>query len=161
MKKAVAAYWVFALSLVLLNLWFLADANAQLPDRSLSLETLAPQLKTPESIARFLWKNFSFENDERQFGKDHWQSPQEFLSNHKGDCEDFARFAYEILKRNGAHPLLVNVYSRKSGHTICLYKEDGNFKVIDGSRVRTFQNQNLREVIQKLNPFFYNRENTD
>lgn len=64
MKKGVAAYWVFAVSLVLVTFVVTAEAKAQLLDRNLSLRDLANQLQTPEDIAHYLWRHFSFESDQ-------------------------------------------------------------------------------------------------
>jgi hypothetical protein len=154
-NTAVAAIRLFALSFVLLHIMSVAEAKAQPLDRSLSFQDLAFQLKTPETIARFLWENFAFEDDQRQFGKaEHWQSPEEFLKNHKGDCEDFARFAYEVFKLNGTTAFLLNVYGETFGHTVCVFKENGKYQIIDGTEVRRYDAENLNDLAAQIYPFW-------
>jgi hypothetical protein len=155
-KSAVAALWISAVSLVVLfNFGHVAEANSALPDRSLSLQGLAIQLPTPEAIVHFLWKNFNYEKDERQFGnEDYWQTPEEFVANRKGDCEDFAVFAHQILKMQGVQSFLINIYGNDGGHTICVFKENGKYQAIDGTDVRRFNADSLNDVIRKINPFW-------
>jgi predicted transglutaminase-like cysteine proteinase len=149
--KAVAAYWLFAITLVLLSTTLTSEAKAQLPDRSLSFSLIAQQLQTPEQITRYMWRNFLFENDARQFGReDYWQSPEEFLMTRKGDCEDFATFAYEILKLNGYSAYLLNIYGGKYSHTVCVFKENGKYQVIDGTDVKRYNAEALNDLTSEI-----------
>jgi hypothetical protein len=152
MKKSVAAIWVFALSLVFLSTVSNAQANTPLLDRNLSLTDLS-FLKTPDAIAGYIWKNFLFEKDQRQFGKeDYWQSPEELMKNRKGDCEDFARFALEVLKANGIQGFLMNIYggNGRYAHTICVFKDGDLYQVIDGDKVKKIDAKSLEEVSEKM-----------
>ena len=149
--KAVAAYWLFAFSLVVMVSTLSTEAKAQLPDRSLSFSLIAQQLQTPEQIARYMWRHFLFENDRRQFGReDYWQSPEEFLLTGKGDCEDFARFAYETLKLNGYSAYLLNIYGGRYSHTVCVFKENGKYQVIDGTDVKRLNAEDLDDVSSEI-----------
>ncbi len=154
-KKAIAAAKGFAVSIGLLFVFFLtADANAQLPDRNLSLADVAHQLKTPENIAHYLWRNFVFENDWRLFGREEYrQSPEEFLSNKRGDCEDFANMAYQLLRLNGFEAFLMNIYGDRFAHTVCIFKMNGNYQAIDGSDLKQVTAKNLNELANKIRPF--------
>lgn len=119
------------------------------------LSDLAQKLKTPESIAHYLWRNFSFEKDQRQFGqKEYWQSPQEFLQNGKGDCEDFAIFAKALLEQLGKRAFLFNVYGDGFAHTVCVFEEGGKFHVIDKDRVIRYDAASLEELSKKIYPFW-------
>ncbi len=155
MKKHIAAYWVFLVSFVFVMNSVLFEANAQGLNRVLSLETIAPQLTTPEAIARYLWRNFRFESDQSQFGREeHWQSPEEFLNNGKGDCEDFALFAQKILKMNGIKSFMLNIYSPRFAHTVCVFMENGKYNIIDGSKVIRFEASSLNGLLEKIYPFW-------
>lgn len=157
MKRAnVAALWVFAASFVLVTTILMsAEADARLLDRGLSLEVLALQLRTPEQIARYMWRHFAFETDQRQFGQsDHWQSPEELLANQKGDCEDFAIFAHSLLKLNGIPSLLLNIYGRRFAHTVCMFKQNGKYHVIDGAEVKHFEAEDIKALSSELYPFW-------
>lgn len=154
MSKRIAASWLFAVGVVVFIFCIgTAEAKAQTLDQNPSLRDLATKLQTPENIAKYLWKNFLFENDQRLFGtEEHWQSPEEFLKNRKGDCEDFALFAHEMLKANGISSFLLNVYGGRFAHTVVVFKEDGKYHVIDGSDVRRLGAGNLREVASEIYP---------
>ena len=155
MKKSVAAYWVFAVSFALVFNVLIAEAKAQLLDRSLSFRDLALQLQTPEAVAHYMWRHFDFESDQTQFGEEErWQSPEEFLETRKGDCEDFALFAQNILKMNGIPSYLVNIYSHRFSHTVCVFKEHDKFNVIDGTRVIRYEAESLDELMLKIDPFW-------
>lgn len=153
-KKAVAAAWVFAVSLVALFTTINnAEANTPLLDRSLSLQDLASQLNSPKAVADYLWKHFVFEDDQRLFGReDYWQTPSEFMSRKKGDCEDFASLAGQILKLQGIESFILNIYGSRSGHTICVFKQNGRYHAIDGSSFKKYGADTLQQVIEKTNP---------
>lgn len=155
MKKSVAAYLVFAFSLGLVFTSNLADAKAQVFSLSPTLRSISFDLTTPEAIARFMWKNFTFENDQRIFGKEeHWQAPEEFLANKQGDCEDFALFAKAMLKRAGIQSFLLNVYGDGFAHTVCVFKEDGKYHIIDGTDVKRLNAESIEDLSEKIHTFW-------
>ena len=144
MNKSVAAYGVFALGVVIAFFTMNAEAKAQILDRSLSLRELAGKLQTPDDIAHYLWRNIGFEEDQTQFGQEeYWQSPEELLTTRQGDCEDFANFANELLRMNGYSSFLLNLYGGSSDHTVCVFKENGKYNVIDGAEVLRFEANDL------------------
>ena len=157
MKKTIAANRVFAASFVMLCLLLSSKADAHLLDRSLSFANLVIELKTPEKIARYMWKNFVFEEDRRQFGREeYWQSPDEFMDTRRGDCEDFAIFANEALKRNGMTSFILNIYGSRYSHTICVFSENGRYGAIDGSKIIRSKSSNLKDLISRIQPFWDN-----
>ena len=131
------------------------QARAQVSQEKLSLQELANHLQTPEEIARYMWRHFAYETDQTNLGRDeYWQSPEELLSNQKGDCEDFAIFARELLKRNGRNSFLVNIYGDGSAHTICVFKEGGGYNAIDGTDVIRHRERSLSELLSYISPFW-------
>lgn len=121
--------------------------------RALSFQDLASQLHSPEEIAHFMWKHFVFEKDQRLFGEEeYWQSPEEFFENRKGDCEDFALFAQAILKTKGVTSFLMNIYGSQFAHTVLVFKEDGKYNVVDGTKVKRYEAEGLRELADKIHP---------
>ncbi|MFA6601088.1 MAG: transglutaminase-like domain-containing protein [Candidatus Omnitrophota bacterium] len=157
MKKAIAASWTYALIIAFLTLFFLpGNASAQqIFSRTLSLRNLAADLKSPEAVAQYLWRNFAFEKDQRQFGvEDLWQSPDQFLETRKGDCEDFSLFAYEILKMNGIKAFVFNVYGNGFGHSVCVFMENGRYNLIDGGTVTRLDAADLQTVAESIDPFW-------
>lgn len=153
-QKTIAAFGSFAASTVLFLIFMTAEADAQLLDRTLSLGNLAHNLRTPQDVAFYIWRHFDFENDQRQFGReDYWQSPAEMLQNQKGDCEDFAIFAREILKKNGIAAFVVNLYSGKS-HSICIFKNHGLYGAVDGGNYVAADFKDLSSLLAYLDPFW-------
>ena len=152
-KKAVAAATGLALSMVVLVFLIMSDANAQLPDRNLSLAEIAHQLRTPDNIAHYLWRNFLFESDWHLYGREEYrQSAEEFLSAGRGDCEDFANMAYTLLRFNGIDAYLMNIYGNRFAHTICIFKENGKYQAIDGSELKRIEAENLNELAAQIHP---------
>ncbi len=155
MKISVAAYGFIAISIVFVTIFMSTEARAQVLDRPLSLQVLASQLNTPEAIAKYMWRHFQVESDRAQFGREEkWQSPEEFLTTRRGDCEDFALFAQQVLKLNGISSFLLNVYSDKTAHTVCVFKEGGFYHVIDGTEVIRTKASSLDGLISEINPFW-------
>lgn len=155
MKKAIAAKRLLALCfcLVILLTTSLAWANSALLDRSLSLSSLADTLKTPEDVAQYMWKHFAFEDDRYLFGtSDYWQKPEQFVHSGKGDCEDFAIFAREILRRNGVPSFLLSVYGKKYAHTICVFEKNGKYQYINGTKLVTANTTDLKALLTEIYP---------
>lgn len=106
---------------------------------------------TPEQISRAMWKYFTYESDERQFGRrDYWQTPGEMIANGKGDCEDFAVFASEFLKANGYQSFIVNIYGRGYAHTVAVSKQGGDYRVFDTDKMESFKASDLRQILDRL-----------
>ena len=119
-----------------------------------SFQNLAAQLTSPEDIVRFIWRHFRVESDQTQFGTaDRWQSPEELLQSERGDCEDFALFAYAVFKAQGTQAFLLNVYGQGYGHTVCVFKKNGVFHAIDGTTVVRGE-KSLEQLIAKIHPFW-------
>lgn len=66
-------------------------------------------------------KHVKYQKDELIFGQpDYWQTPNEFLKNKLGDCEDFAIAKFFDLKKEGYNPQIVYCMDKKSGHAVCV-----------------------------------------
>ncbi len=154
MKNIIATLRLFAISAALVSFAFVAEAKAQLFSQSpLSIQNLSNELTSPEKIARFLWRNFSYEKDQTQFGtEERWQSADEFLSTRKGDCEDFAVLAKELLNQSGRKAFLLNIYGSRYAHTICVYVENGKYNAIDGSELKQINAQDMNSLISEICP---------
>lgn len=135
--------------------WSSSPALSQpAPDLS-PIEQAVSHLKTPEDIARYAWKNFRFERDQRHFGKEeYWQSPEEFIRNKAGDCEDFALFTQTLLKRNGHPAFLLNVYGGRFAHTVVVFKRDGKYHAVDGASVIRKGFDRLEDLARYVYPFW-------
>ena len=129
--------------------------TAQAFESKISLQFLAQQFHTPQDLAHFMWRHFRFEADQSQFGReDYWQSPEELLTRQEGDCEDFALFAHEVLKRMGQASLVLNIYGDRFAHSICLFKQNGRYQIFDGASLISSKAQNLEEIASEIYPFW-------
>jgi Transglutaminase-like domain len=80
-----------------------------------------------EGLRKFLL-SCSYVSDEAQFGKmDYWLPPEEFEKGKKGDCEDFALYAWRQLIDMGIKSRFVVGESGKygSGHAWVAMEKDG------------------------------------
>ncbi len=153
-KKTIAAFGFFAVSVALLLIYTSAPANAQLLDQNFSVNTLASYLRNPQDVALYMWRHFDFVRDQQQFGReDYWQSAAEILQTKKGDCEDFAIFAQEILKQNGVSAFILNLYGAKP-HSICIFKSKGLYGAVDGGNYVSAQFKDLTSLLNYLDPFW-------
>jgi hypothetical protein len=78
-----------------------------------------PQL-TPEWLLR------QFADFEFRLGQG-VQSPRDFLTSRAGDCDDFATYAAEVLRRRGYTTRLVVVHLEKAVHVVCYVNEVGGY----------------------------------
>jgi hypothetical protein len=116
--------------------------NATTPAQLLS----DPKL-TPKQFAAY------FETFEYEFGSE-VQSPAEFLSRRKGDCDDYAILADYVLKRNGYVTRLIHVrVVGRIAHAVCYVTENGAY--LDYNNRKYFLNlqrcgRTLRAIATKV-----------
>mgnify|MGYP001605926310 CR=1 FL=1 len=87
-----------------------------------SLAGVTSSVHNPAQLSKWLSNNFRYELE----FPDHWQPAQETLDLKKGDCEDFAILAQNILKELGIESfiVIVNLKDFKQSHAICVFKDD-------------------------------------
>jgi hypothetical protein len=102
---------------------------------------------TPKQFAAY------FETFEYEFGSE-VQSPSEFLSRRKGDCDDYAILADHVLKRNGYATRLIHVrVVGRIAHAVCYVTESGAY--LDYNNRKYFLNlqrcgRTLRAIATKV-----------
>ena len=155
MKRSVAVRLLGTTCLVLSCLALASSGNAEALLSPSPLADLAYSLRTPEAVAHYMWRHFAYESDQVHFAQeDRWQSPEELMTSGRGDCEDFALFAHEILSRNRIPSFLLSLYGRGYGHTVCVFKEGGRYNVIDGVRLRRYGAGTLEGLFEEIYPFW-------
>ena len=95
------------------------------------LGSVARACSTPEQLALFLSTHVIFEEDRLLFGQaDYWQAPEEVLARGRGDCEDFALLACDLLSRQGKEAFLFSLYGEGGyAHTVCIFKDGGCYSI--------------------------------
>ena len=116
------------------------------------LELIARACPTPERLALFLHQYVVFQDDQALFGEtDYWQSPEEVLIRGRGDCEDFALLACDLLNRQGKQAFIFSLYGEKGyAHTVCVFLEKGLYSVLNQDRLIWCRTGSLEELAGKL-----------
>lgn len=72
---------------------------------------------------------------------DYWQTPEETLDRGKGDCDDFARLALDILvriqKRKNVRFIIHAGYDKKNkytAHAVCVFKYNKKYSVFSNAK---------------------------
>ena len=130
-----------------------APQAASEPGRAESLlDSAARSASTPEQLARFLNAHLTFQEDLSLFGQaDYWQAPEEVLVRGRGDCEDYALLANDLLKRQGKKSFVFSLYGPKGyAHTVCVFVEGGRYNLLNQDRLIRTQAASLEELAGKL-----------
>ena len=90
----------------------------------LSMEQVVRRFATPKRINDFMQVCFDYVPDEEHHGIDeHWQEPYTTLGLKKGDCEDYAVFAWHVLSRHDFEAHVFAAFTEDDGHAVCLVEE--------------------------------------
>jgi hypothetical protein len=116
------------------------------------LDLIARSHPTPEQLAGFLNTHLTFQEDLSLFGQeDYWQAPEEVLARGRGDCEDYASLAADLLGRQGVGSFLFSLYGGKGyAHTVCVFVEGGRYSVLNQDRLLRYRAASLEELAGKL-----------
>jgi hypothetical protein len=111
-----------------------------------SIDEVAKYCSTPKEIGTWLKFYLTYTPDP----KDIWQSAEETFQTKKGDCEDYAILAKEILKRKGIDSQVIHFIFTLDGvikgHAVCAFKENGKYNYISTSGYQASQVDDLKGV---------------
>ena len=118
------------------------------------LESVARTCATPEQLALFLNENLVFQEDRSMFGQtDYWQAPEEVLVRGRGDCEDYALLANDLLNRQGRESFVFSLYGDQGyAHTVCVFVEENRYNVLNQDRLVRCRAASLEELAGKIYP---------
>lgn len=145
LPRSIGRYGILVWALVL------GMSPAACPEPS-PLDEVAHLCSTPEQLAAFLKRHILFQEDVRLFNRlDYWQEPEEFLARGAGDCEDYALFSEEVLRRQGREVFVLSLYGPEGyAHTVCVFQENGRYHVLNQDRVIRYGARNLEELAGDL-----------
>lgn len=127
-------------------------ASFQLPcfAQSQHVEQIPSSMRTPQDIARWLSRNFTYEME----WPDTWQSSSETASLKKGDCEDFAVLTQELLARLGIKSdiVIVRFKDLKVAHAICVWKYGEFYNFMSNRQIYETNATSVEEAVQKYFP---------
>ena len=129
--------------------------SRQQPAPRTLVDQLASTYTSPEAVARFLQQDFTFTQDEELFGQeDYWQSPEEFVSRRRGDCEDYALLAQALLTRNGIRAYVVSLFGEDGyAHTVSVFLDgQGRYNAINQGTLRYYHAPSLEALASAINP---------
>jgi len=90
----------------------------------LDLDEVAVRFTTPARVHDFMRVCFEYVLDADHHGvHEHWQLPEHTLARKRGDCEDWALFAREVLRRNGYEARILAAFTIDDGHATCVVRE--------------------------------------
>jgi Transglutaminase-like superfamily len=125
---------------VLLFLALLPVAVPSDPEQAWLVD-LTLDLDSPDAVATFMRRKFTFRHDEELYGvPEYFATPQEFLTRGAGDCDDWAWFAAEALRERGFATWLMSVWrpepddAGNTGHMVAAYltREGWSYVSSDG-----------------------------
>jgi hypothetical protein len=122
---------------------------------SIASANLVDELKTqkdltPDSFIRH-FADFTYELG------DQVQEPESFLERKRGDCDDFAKLASDVLTQRGYKTKVVVVMMEKETHVVCYVAEahgflDFNFRAAAKPIIES--DGSLEDVAQKVSAYF-------
>lgn len=116
-----------------------------------SLASAAASLHTPQDLQKFMRKHLRYQTDQDIYGQaDYWQEPEEMLRNGVGDCEDFALFAQEMLRRMGYNAFLLSLYWEDNAHTIVVFEQGAEWGYFDLDKLKFCKATSLAALADKL-----------
>ena len=130
---------------------FLASLLFSVRGFSQGLEGIPDSVRSPQALVN--WFASEFKSHLELI--DEWQSPQETIGLKKGDCEDFAILASEVLKHLGVDNdiLIVKFASGRIAHAICAWKDKNrNFSFISNKKLFHTGEKTIECVIEKYYP---------
>jgi predicted transglutaminase-like cysteine proteinase len=89
------------------------------------------------NIRDWVATNINYMPDEKRWGKDYWQTPEETLSYRTGDCEDFSILLCSLLRAYGIDAeqvyIALGVNAEEDGHAFLIedWNNDGEWRRIE------------------------------
>lgn len=119
---------------MILNFFIASFAFCQITPSALT--QISKTIKNPAELSNLLATEFRYETEM----PDRWSKAEETAVAKKGDCEDFAILAQEILKRINidSQILIIKYKGISQAHAICIFKEGDTYSFISNQElVRT------------------------
>lgn len=105
--------------------------------RGLSMEDVVERFGTPERVSDYMQVCFRYVSDRELFGEDDvWQPPARVFERRVGDCEDYALFAWHVLRVHGIPAHLFSAFTEGRGHAMCVFEEDWKLHTICNAGLR-------------------------
>jgi len=127
-------------------------ASLQFPcfAQSQHVEQAPSSMRTPQDIARWLSRNFTYEME----WPDTWQSSDEMVRSKKGDCEDFAVLSQALLARLGIKSdiVIIRFKDLKVAHAICIWKYGQYYSFMSTRQLYETNATSIEEAVEKYFP---------
>jgi hypothetical protein len=99
--------------------------------RRLAFPDVVRRFGSPERINRYMQACFDYVSDDDLHAREEvWQAPALTHELMRGDCEDFALFAWFALRAHGFDAFLVAVFTPDRGHAVCAFRGRGGYHTI-------------------------------
>ena len=105
--------------------------------RRLPLDAVVREFGSPRRVNDYMQVCFTYASDRILHGEEElWQPPRITFRSKRGDCEDYAIFAWHVLRVHGHRAHLFAAFTGDAGHAVCAFRE--------GDRYHTICNEGLR-----------------
>jgi hypothetical protein len=122
----------------------------------LSPEEAVKAISTPEEARRYCTRYIEYTDDELQDrSPDFWAPFALTHARQRGDCEDAAFSALELLADDGYPPWLLIMTGPGDGHAIYLYQRNGKFGTLGSNRTdcRTAAYASLADIVREYGEY--------
>jgi len=103
----------------------------------LSRERVERLFRTPALINAYMQASFRYVHDIDAHGlAEHWHLPSWTFASRRGDCEDWALFAWQVLRRNGIEAHVFCAFTASEGHAVCLARDARGYVSIANEGLR-------------------------
>lgn len=105
------------------------------------------EIPVDEKIEQYMIDNFTYQNEDEEY----WKTPSETLRDKGGDCEDFAFFVQEELKKHNIESDVLAIYWKEegdlTGHAITIYREDENINYFSNQYLYKTNHKTIKELL--------------
>lgn len=123
------------------------------------LVDLTLDLDSPDAVATFMLRRFSFRHDRDLYGvPEYFASPRELLARGAGDCDDWAWFASAALRQRGYPSWLVSVWRSEpddagnTGHMIAAYLTADGWGYISTEGNVSARASSIADLAERVSP---------
>ncbi|HEY8369774.1 MAG TPA: transglutaminase domain-containing protein [Thermodesulfobacteriota bacterium] len=120
---------------------------------------LSLDLDSPDAVATYMLRRFSFRDDRDLYGvAERFVPPDEFLARGAGDCDDWAWFAAAVLAKQGYPTWLVSVWREEAdragntGHMVAAYLAADGWGYVSTEGHVAAQAASIAELAERVSP---------
>jgi transglutaminase-like putative cysteine protease len=129
---------------------------SSIPVFALTVDELSKKYQDPAQLSDWMYKNISYDTDDKKYKREYVQTPEETIKTKSGDCADMAILAYAVLTKQGHDSRVVgitangNTWGNVRGHSICVFYYKDNWCYFDYTSFNETDAKDLFEICQRV-----------